>query len=154
MKCSITQKCENRLYTPSARLPVDFGNDKQDKRTQLSLLTVSKGPNIGRFISLPHSHQRVDMPIFTTYSCISYDTNTDIKLFEKCIANTIHPVLAVYVEVLLCKRAIGEHKAFRSIITDWRNTCIHFFELNKSAGLSPMLLQNEKGTWLYILKTF
>lgn len=62
---------------------------------------------IYRFIAT-HSHQRVNMPIFTSYSWISYDTNTDIKLFEKCIANTIHPVLAVYLEVLLCKRAIGE----------------------------------------------
>lgn len=57
-------------------------------------------------------------PIFTSYSWIGYETNADIKLFEKCIANTVHPVLAVCSEVLLCKRAKGEHKTFRNIITD------------------------------------
>lgn len=142
------QKYENKLHYSSACLLVYFGNDKQDERTRLSLadhLKRAKYRPIYRIIAT-HLHRKVGMPIFTSYSWISYNTKTDIKLFEKCIANTVHPVLAVCLEVLLCKRAIGEHKAFRNIITDWRNTCIHFFELNKSAGLSPMLLQNEKGT--------
>lgn len=58
-------------------------------------------------------HQKVYILIFTSW--ISYNTNTDIKIFEKCIANTVHPVLAVCLEVLLCKRAKGEHKPFRNI---------------------------------------
>lgn len=117
---ALLKNMKSKSHYPSAGLALDFGNDKHDERTRLSLLTVSKRAKyrpIYRFIPT-HMHQKVGMPFFTSFSWISYDTNTDIKLFEKCIANTVHPVLAVCLEVLLCKRAIGEQKTFRNIITD------------------------------------